>query len=195
MENSRPIGARRATSSLRIRAQTVAGLDLQRSHSLGQQRFDSRQAGRQQVILTRRTRCAHGGKDAATALRDVCVGGAVKPGLEFFAAIARIDDVRVAIDQAGRDPAAGTIVPLVRTRAAGKSLSGPSQRSCRLERPGRRCGFRRTRPASIVARWTLVHRLSQATRDSVSDAGDDTRGHRGGLIIDIEARIHLGDIG
>ena len=41
----------------------------------------------------------------------------------------------------------------------------------------------------------MVHRLSQATRDSVSDTSDDTRSYRRGLMIDIEARIHLGDIG
>ena len=51
----------------------------------------------------------HGRDDAAACPRDLLIGRAVQPHLEFAGAVAGIDQVRVAIDQGRRDPAAVAI--------------------------------------------------------------------------------------
>ena len=53
-----------------------------------------------------RARCFHGRNDAAARPRDLFVARTRKPHLEFAGAVAGIDQMRVAIDQARRDPAA-----------------------------------------------------------------------------------------
>ncbi len=54
-------------------------------------------------------RCAsetNRGDDAATGACDLFIGGALQAHLEFFGAIAGVDEMGVAVDEAGGDPAA-----------------------------------------------------------------------------------------
>ncbi len=83
----------------------VAGLDLQRGDAFGKQRIDARQRQRQKLFLARLAGVANRRQDAAAGPRDLLVAGAFKAHLEFAGAVAAIDDVGVAVDQAGRDHA------------------------------------------------------------------------------------------
>jgi len=83
----------------------VAGLDLDRRDAFGDQRVETRQAVRHKLVLACRARRLHGRDDAAAGARDLLVGGAGEPQLEFVRAIARVDQMGVAIDQSRRDPA------------------------------------------------------------------------------------------
>ena len=68
--------------------------------------IEAGQARAHEIVLARRARRLHGRDDAAARARDLLVGGAGKAQLEFVRPVAGIDEVGVAIDQAGRDPAA-----------------------------------------------------------------------------------------
>ena len=89
-----------------VAIEPVAGLDLDRGHAFGDQRVEPRQALRDELVLARGARRLHGRHDAAAGARDLLVGGAGEAQFELVRAVARIDEMRVAIDQAGRDPAA-----------------------------------------------------------------------------------------
>lgn len=89
--------------------QAVARFYLKRGDAFGDQRIDARQGRRQQLVLARGPRRLHGRDDAAARPRQLLVGGAGQAQLELVRAVAAMDDVGVAIDQARRDPAAGAI--------------------------------------------------------------------------------------
>ena len=84
----------------------VARLHFQRRHALGHQRIDARQGGSDQLVLAGGACRLHGRDDAAAGARQLLVGGARQAQLELVRAVAAVDDVGVAVDQAGRDPAA-----------------------------------------------------------------------------------------
>ena len=68
------------------------------------------------------------GDDAAAGARDLLVARAGQPHLELVGAVAAIDQVGVAVDQARRDPAAVAVdrsAPA--SKAVGNSLSGPAK--------------------------------------------------------------------
>ena len=56
----------------------------------------------------------HRRDDAAAGARDLFIARARQPLLEFVGAVAAIDQMGMTVDQAGRDPAAGAIGPLLR---------------------------------------------------------------------------------
>ena len=150
--------SRRAARSIRISVvavEAVARLDLDGGDALRQQR-DRAAAG---VARTRSSSLAarvalHGRDDAAACARNVFVGRAGKPQLELVRAIARIDEMRVAIDQPRRDPAA------VESERAWRHPSRPAARPpARQRRCGRLGGDRATlddpepgRPGARVAK-------------------------------------------
>ncbi len=70
------------------------------------QRIEPRQRLGDQVVLGRRAGGLDGGKNAAAGARDLLVAGAGEPQLELVRAVAAVDEVGVAVDQARRDPAA-----------------------------------------------------------------------------------------
>jgi hypothetical protein len=59
------------------------------------------------VVLAGGPGMRDGGADAAAGARDLLVGGAGQAQLELARAVAAIDDMRVAVDEARRDP--GTV--------------------------------------------------------------------------------------
>lgn len=89
---------------LRRRVETVAGLDLDGGHAFGGQRRQPRQALRGEARFAGRTRVAHRRGDAAAGARDVGIGGTLLPLFEFEGAVARVDEMRVAIDEPRRHP-------------------------------------------------------------------------------------------
>ncbi len=89
-----------------VRFQAVAGLDLDGGDAFGEQGVEARQGLRDQLVLGCGAGRLHGGEDAAAGTRDLLVGGAAEAQLELVRAVAAVDEVGVAVDQAGRDPAA-----------------------------------------------------------------------------------------
>ncbi len=89
--------------------QPIARFDFESGHALAQESIDPRQRTADKILFARLTGGAHRRHDAAAGTRDLLVACAGQPQLEFMRAVAAIDDVRVAIDQARRDPAAFAI--------------------------------------------------------------------------------------
>jgi hypothetical protein len=89
-----------------VEIQTVAGFDFQRGRAIAQQRLRARQRLREQRVFAGLAHRAHGREDAAAGARDLLVSCAFQPPFEFVRAVAGEHDMRMAIDQAGRDPAA-----------------------------------------------------------------------------------------
>ena len=106
----RPLVAEPARGAQRLRlvveVEAVAGLDLDRGDAFGDQRVEARQRLRDELVLARRARRLDRGDDAAAGPRDLLIGRAGEPHLELVGAVAGIDEMGVAVDQAGRDPAA-----------------------------------------------------------------------------------------
>ncbi len=55
----------------------------------------------QQFLLARRARRPHGGEDAAARFGDLFIGLALLAQREFARAVAGVDEMRVAVDEAG----------------------------------------------------------------------------------------------
>ena len=91
--------------------EAVAGLDLDGAHAVGQQLFEARRGLREERVFVGLARGAHRGDDAAAGLRHLFVAGAGQPHRELVGALAAVDQVRVAVDQAGRDERAAAVVP------------------------------------------------------------------------------------
>ncbi len=96
----------------RRQVQAIAGLDFNGGHALGQKARDTGQALAQQFGVAGSAGGAHGGHDAAASAGNVFVGGAIEACFEFVAAVARVDNVGMAVDQAGREPAAAAVMHL-----------------------------------------------------------------------------------
>ena len=91
---------------LGVDVQTVARLDLDRGHAIAQQRVEARPGRGQQFLLGRGARRPHRGVDAAARAGDVGVGRAFEALLELGRAVAGPHQVRMAIDEARRQPRA-----------------------------------------------------------------------------------------
>ena len=118
--------------------------------------IEARQARAHEIVLARRPGRLHGRDDAAAGARDLLVGGAGEPQLEFVRPVAGIDEMGVAIDQAGRDPAA------VHGDAIGRIPTGRQfrHRTCKCDTAGRR----RDCAALDDAQTTAVRREGGETR-------------------------------
>jgi hypothetical protein len=108
--------------------EAIAGLDLDGGDALGEQRVEPGEALCDERVLARGARRLHGGDDPAAGTRDLRVGGAGKAQLEFVRAVAGVDEVRVAIDQAGRDPASLEPHALRRVPAGRQVAHGADER-------------------------------------------------------------------
>ncbi len=89
--------------------ETVAGLDLDGTHALGQQRLQSWQGLGKQLILRGVAGCRHCAEDAATASGDFLVARTLQPQLELCGAAATINQMRVAVHQRGCDQSASQV--------------------------------------------------------------------------------------
>ncbi len=96
--------------------ETIARFDLDRRHALGKQAFESSRCGFEQIFFACRACGAHGREDAAARLGDVGIGDAVEALLEFLGAVAAIDEMGVAVDQARGEEAPAAVDGLGRRR-------------------------------------------------------------------------------
>ena len=119
-----PRGAQHPHLSLAL--EPIARLDLDGGDAFREQAIEAGQAHAHEIVLARSPRRLHGGDDAAARPRDVLVGGAGKAQFEFVRPVSGIDQVGVAIDQAGRDPAAVQATRLLASQPAGSSAIGPA---------------------------------------------------------------------
>ena len=94
---------------LRLLLQPVAGFDLDGGDTLGHQRGEALIGGGEERILARLARRLDGGEDAAAGPRDLLIGRALQSQFELMRPVAAIDEMGVAIDQAGCDPASRAI--------------------------------------------------------------------------------------
>ena len=92
------------------RVEPVAGLDLDRGHPALHQGMKARPRCVGQGVEACLACRLHRREDAAAGAGDLLIAGAVQPLLEFSRAIASEDEMRVAIDQARRDPGAAQLL-------------------------------------------------------------------------------------
>ncbi len=104
--------ARRQLPHLGLGIETITGLDLDGGCALADQRIEPRQRACNQLGLGRLACCGNRRDDAAAGARDLLIARALQAKLELMRAIAAEHEMGVAIDQAGRDPAAAAIDPL-----------------------------------------------------------------------------------
>jgi hypothetical protein len=87
-----------------LKIEPVAGLDLDRRDAFLQQRSQAWPALPQQVVLGRGARGAHGAEDAAALAGNCGIALARGAAREFRGALPGEDEVRVAVDESGREP-------------------------------------------------------------------------------------------
>ena len=73
------------------------------------QRIEARQGLTDEIGLACLAQRLDRGDDAAAGARDFFIGSAVEAEFEFMGAVAGMDQMGVAVDQPGRDPAAFAI--------------------------------------------------------------------------------------
>jgi formimidoylglutamate deiminase len=87
---------------LRFEVEPIARLDLHGGDAIAREPVEPRRRLPAQLLLRGRARVAHGAQDPAARARDLLVGRAAQPRLEFRRTISRIHEVGVAIDEARR---------------------------------------------------------------------------------------------
>ena len=87
----------------------VAGFHFDGPDALGDQRIEPPQRRSHELLFGRGPRRADGRQDSAALAGDLLISCAREPELEFVRPIAPVDEVRMAIDQGGRDPSAFAI--------------------------------------------------------------------------------------
>ena len=94
----------------------VARLDFYGGHAFVEQTLQPRLALVQQRFLGCRARSAHCRLDTTALARDVFVARAGQTTLELAGAIARVDEMRMTVDQSGCQPASPAVELLVRAK-------------------------------------------------------------------------------
>jgi hypothetical protein len=84
--------------------------------------------GEEEGAVARGARRRDGRADAAAGVGDVLVARALEAQLELARPLAAVDEVRVAVDEAGRDELAGELVLGVDGHARGQVGVEPTQR-------------------------------------------------------------------
>jgi hypothetical protein len=97
-----------------FRVEPVSGLDFDGRDAFGQKRGQARAALRGKFGGGSRAGRPYRCHDAATLAGDIRISGAVQAPLEFAGAIARVDEMRMAVDEAGRQPSPPAVPRLPR---------------------------------------------------------------------------------
>ena len=108
--------------------ESVTRLDLDGRDAFGRERRKPRPAGGDELVVARCARRAHRRVDTAALPRDFRVGRAALPRFELVRPIARVDEMRVAIDEAGCGPRAGNVQQPLRGGAARQVALGADPR-------------------------------------------------------------------
>ena len=95
-------------AALVLNGQAVAGLDLEGGDPFGHQCLESGEGGGHQLGLGRLAGGLHRREDSAARAGNVLVGGSPQAQLELVRPVAPMDEMRVAVDEARRDPPAVT---------------------------------------------------------------------------------------
>ena len=96
-----------------IEFEAVTGFDLDGGDTFRDQRIEPRQRRRDEFVGACLPRRLHRRDDAAAGARDLFIARSRQTLLEFVRAIAAVDQMSMTVDQAGRDPAACAIGPLL----------------------------------------------------------------------------------
>ncbi len=109
--------------------QPITRFDLDRRDALGDQRVEAGQRACDQFGLARAARRAHRRDNAATRAGDLFIASARKPHRPLVRAVAAMNQMRVAVDQARGDEAAAAIMDGSRRRrgaAGGSGIDDPA---------------------------------------------------------------------
>lgn len=87
-------------------AEPIAGFDLDRGDAFAKQRIEPRQGFGDKLLDRQRIGRLDRGDDAAAGPGDLLIGRAGQAHLEFAGPIAAVNDMGVAVDETGGDPAA-----------------------------------------------------------------------------------------
>ena len=172
--------SRRATRRQRascVARQAVAGLDLERGHAFGHQRAARAGGRREQRAVAGRARGGDGRADAAAGARDVLVARALQAQLELARALAAVDQVGVAVDQAGRDQRAAEVVLGVDASAPARQVGvGADPAQDRRRRPAARRA--RSSPSRSLRRAWRGGRCARGCRHRVGLLGVERASHQ-----------------
>ena len=134
--------------ALGVEVEPIAGFDFDCADALGDKSVQSLERRSDELVFARGAGRPDGGKNAAAFAGDLFIGCAGEPELEFVRPVAAVDEVGVAIDQSGRNPAAFAIDYARAVRTPRRSSScGPTKAmrpsraamapDSRIPRPGR----------------------------------------------------------
>ena len=154
-------------ASLVVQRQAVAGFDFQRGHAFGHQRDGPPARCSEQRVIGGSACGRHGGANAAAGPRNVFIAGTVQAHLELAGTLAAINQVGVAIHQAGRDQRATQVVfcrhALRQCRRQACHLADPfdlcatgQERSC-VDQPPRHVAGQRDQPRMAPQNQIGVH--------------------------------------
>ena len=128
-------------AELGVAVEPVAALHLHGGDAVGEQRRQPGPALAQQRRLVGGAGGGHGGADAAAGPGQLLVAGPVQPPLELLGAVAGVDQVGVAVDQAGGEqPPLGVELERAPWRRPAARRPGRRRRSGRPAPPARRRG-------------------------------------------------------
>src|ERR1700733_7566260 len=103
--------------TLGVKVEPIAGFDFDRANALGDKSVQSHERRSDELLFARGASRPHGGKYAAAFAGDLFIRCAGEPQLEFVRSIASVNEVGMAIDQSGCNPAtlavddAGAVAP------------------------------------------------------------------------------------
>jgi hypothetical protein len=93
--------------------QPVPRFDFNSGHAFGQQRLQARRTCVEEFLRRGAAHRAHSGKNAATAAGNLRIGAAAQPLRILAGSRTGEHQMRVAVDEPGREPRAGQVVLLV----------------------------------------------------------------------------------
>jgi hypothetical protein len=110
--------------ALVFEAQAIPGLDLEGRDALGEQRVEPGQGALDQLCFAGGARRVHRRDDAAALACNRFVRDAGESHLELVGAVAAVDEMGVAVDEAGCDPAAVAAHDVCGVEVGGRSCYG-----------------------------------------------------------------------
>src|SRR5689334_6302574 len=125
---TRELARRLQLFALVLQRESIAGFDLERGDAFGEQGIQPRHRGLHQLGTSSLTSRLHRRGNASAAARDLLVGHSGEPALELACAIATVDEMSVAIDEAWRNPPAVAVDRFRRIETSGRIRGGAGKR-------------------------------------------------------------------
>src|SRR3984885_3870948 len=111
------------------KVEPVAGFDFDRADTLGDKSVQSPQRRLAELAFARGASRSDSGKNSPAFASDLLIRSAGKPELEFVRPVAAVNEVCMAIDQGGRNPAAFAIDEAGARAPRGRKLVLPANKS------------------------------------------------------------------